>query len=635
MKGSTKKRSAAARKSGRGGKPSKQPATAALHLLPEPLLDLAIARLALTDELTERCRSHGATRLRDLLAPPSQSEPADAWLDAGATEQIRSALTAVLAAGLAQFDPAAEALDWATLRTRLEAPLDEQQRALLADLLGFDRGPRSPAELAMQHRVGLSVATEWFEQVRVRLHERAPALVSRLRYEIGRELQAADGVVHGPMVAPGTLLQVLAEATSDHELGLRLVAFCFPQDFHLHLGRLAGISPRRFRSLLRAVRRLVVPHRLPLALNDLVAELAAEGIEAPRGLLVHLLRTELRVAVQIDARVGEVAVPDPRSPTSRLFELFAEVGQPMTLDDILFAYRERYRRASRRVLEQRLRRCSAFVMLGPNRWSLRRWHGDDLAAVAPLVDKVARAVCAEGRRSNVAVLLADERPDDRTIWLVLDQLGNDPRVRLLGRGELCPATNSRSQVLDDLLREFRRAAGDVVASMFIANHPPERRRIVRRLLDWNRLFVTPAADRVDLLTNYPFNEERLKRLLALVGKHLATRTGYAHVTALKAALDKTDLGGSWLTPDLLADVLRRNSRFDVLPGGLVGRADLNLTNALRRAVRGALREAQRAMSVDEIVRARPELAEFTSCLAALLIDDPLVEGSDGGHFALL
>ena len=233
------------------------------------------------------------------------------------------------------------------------------------------------------------------------------------------------------------------------------------------------------------------------------------------------------------------------------------------------------------------------------------------------------------------MLLADERPDDRTIWLVLDQLGNDPRVRLLGRGELCPATNSRSQVLDDLLREFRRAAGDVVASMFIANHPPERRRIVRRLLDWNRLFVTPAADRVDLLTNYPFNEERLKRLLALVGKHLATRTGYAHVTALKAALDKTDLGGSWLTPDLLADVLRRNSRFDVLPGGLVGRADLNLTNALRRAVRGALREAQRAMSVDEIVRARPELAEFTSCLAALLIDDPLVEGSDGGHFALL
>lgn len=605
------------------------------QILPDALLDLSLERLALTEELTELCRGHGIATVRDLLDLPLAKRRTDPWFDAEAAEQVRFALGQVLAAGLAQFEPTDALFDWSSLRARLEAPLDEAERRLLGQLIGFDQPPRSPAELAIQHAVTLPVVTEWTEQLRVRLHERAPALVSRLRYEIGRELQAADGVVHGHLVARGTLLQTLAEATDDRELGLRLVAFCFPQDFHLRFGRLAGVAPRRFRRLLRALRRIVVPHRLPLRISELSAQLAAENLEAPHGLLVHLLRTELRVAVQIDARIGEVAVPDPRSATSRLFELFAELNTSMTLDDLQFAYRDRYRRASRSALEQRLRSCSAFIMLGPNRWSLRRWHGAELAAVAPLVDKVARRVCAEGGRHDVAKLFGDERPDDRTIWLVLDQLGKDPRVRLLGRGELCPATHNRSQVLDELLREFRRAAGDVVVSMFVANHPPERRRLVRRLLEWNRLFVTPAEDRVDTLTNYPFNEERMKRLLELVSQHLAKRTGYAHVSALKAALDRTDLGGSWLTPELLSDVLRRHSSFDVLPGGLVGRADLGLGHALRRALRQALREARQAMSVDDIVRVRPELAEFAGCLAALLADDPLVQGSDGGHFALL
>jgi hypothetical protein len=218
---------------------------------------------------------------------------------------------------------------------------------------------------------------------------------------------------------------------------------------------------------------------------------------------------------------------------------------------------------------------------------------------------------------------------------VLDRLSRDPRVRPLGRGELCPATHKRSQVLEQLLVDFRRAAGDVVLGLFLQNQPEPRRRLVQRLLRENRLFVAPAGDRIDLLSNYPFNEERLQRLLAVVNQHLERRSGYAQLTALKAAVDRTDLGGGWLLPELLGDLLRRHGSFEVLPGDLIVRAELGIGAFLRRAMHKALRDAGMPLSVDEILRARPDLIEFAGCLHELLGTDPLVQTPDGCRFTLL
>ena len=94
----------------------------------------------------------------------------------------------------------------------------------------------------------------------------------------------------------------------------------------------------------------------------------------------------------------------------------------------------------------------------------------------------------------------------------------------------------------------------MVTSLFLQNQPPDRRRLVQRLLRENRLFVMPSDDRIDVLSNYPFNQERLQQLIDLVKHQLDQRTGYAQVAALKAAVDRTDLGGTWLTPMLLADL---------------------------------------------------------------------------------
>jgi hypothetical protein len=343
----------------------------------------------------------------------------------------------------------------------------------------------------------------------------------------------------------------------------------------------------------------------------------------------------LRLTIQNGGDGGDRIVPDPRSPAARLADLLHEVGSPMRLDDLVYAYRERFRRASRHGIEQRLRSDQAFVMLGPEMWSLRRWHELELQAIAPLVDRMARRVIACGGRQNIAILLADEKADDRTIWLVLDRLSVDPRVRVLGRGDLCAASHARSQVLDQLLVDFRRAAGDVVMSMFLGNQPPERRRLVERLLKSNRLFVIPAPDRVDTLSNYPFNAERLSRLVALVEQQLEKRAGYAHVSSLKAAVDATDLGGDWLSPMLLADLLRRHGPFDVLPGDVISRRSLDLPAFLMRQVRQALRDASAALSVEEILSARPDLVEFSACIRAMLATDPMLQTPDGAHYSLV
>lgn len=607
-------------------------------LLPACLLQLELRHLSVPAELGAALRARGLDTVGDLLGLPTGEFAVDAELGPRAAEALRAALEPLLLAGLRDLVPetaSTPAIAWLRLQDQLLAPLAEDERQLLRQVLGIGVPPLSLTAIARRDDRDLRAIEDLAAGIRTRLHEAPAAGLERLRCELEREFRAFDGVVDDQHLAIGSVLHTVARGANDPQLALRLAAFCFPQDVHLHGGQLIGVSPRRFRRLERQLRAQVVPHRLPLAIDALLAELGSRQVEAPRGVVLHLLRAVLHVNIEIDGEQGEVAVPDPRSPAARLADLLAEVGRPMPLEDLVFAYRERFHRASRHGIVQRLRRDPTFVMVGPDVWSLRTWHQQDLAAVAPLVEQVARRICTEGGKQSVAALLAASSADPRAVWLVQDRLAADPRVRLLGRGEVCPATHKRSQVLEQLLHDFRRAAGDVVTSLFVQNQPAARRRLVSRLLRENRLFVTPSDDRIDVLANYPFNQERLQRLLELVQHQLTQRTGYAQASALKAAVDRAELGGTWLTPTLLADLLRRHGPFEVLPGGLVGKRELGLGARLMRTVRQALRDAGAPVSVEEILRARPDLAEFTSCLQDLLRQDPMVQSPDGARFTLV
>ena len=607
------------------------------HVLPPFLLQLQFDRLSLSTDLAALLHTHGVKRVVDLCQLPDEVFANTGWLGVMHTTELREALDRAVYHGLGQLFAAELAEDraWPRVKEQLFGCLDPAEAALLDAMLGIERTPCTVAAFALRQGIAPAEAETLATQTRNRLRTEVGPLVQTLEHEMRAEFQAFDGFVDCRHLAVGSTLHQIREGSRQNLLPLRLCAFLFASDCHLQGNALVGMSPRRCRKLVRALHRLVSPGRLPLPLTQLTSELQAEQIEASRGLLVHLLRTEIRVAVELDAEQGETAVPDPRSTTRRLQDLLAELGQPTPFEEIVYAYRERYRRANRSTIEQRLRQDPTVLQLGKKLWSLRKWHERDFVGIDLLVDKAARKLCAEGGRRSVAELLADEALDERSIYLVLDRLSEDPRVRLLGRGEACPATHKRSQVLEQLLLDFRRAAGEVVETMFLANQPQPRRRLVRRLLRENRLFVAPAENRIDTLSNYPLNKERMARLIGVVKEQLATRTGYAHASALKATIDKTDLGGSWLTPVLLEDILRRNAPFEVLPGGLIARRQLHLGESIVRLARQALRETGVSMSVEDMVRVRPQLAEFVSFVAPLLVADPTVHTTRGQYFTLL
>ena len=611
------------------------PVPSAVRVLPAGLLQFAVERLPLPAEVAASLQQHGVATVQDLVRLPAAAFHKRGWFRPEHVDAVRRALAAIVRDGIAACDPDAAAGAFRDLRDELLGCLGAEERALVVELVGFEGPPVPRLDLARRRGLSAQALEDRAEQVRGRLHQTAPALLGRLRYEVGRDLANAGGVLPGTAASAGSLLQLIAEGSGHPLLGARLCAFCFPRDVTLHRDQLCAIAPRALRRLLRALPRIVSPHRLPLPVATVEDELAGEQLAAPRELLRHLLRAELRLEIGTGDDGEPAVVPDPRGPSARLVDLLLDFGKPAQLDDVVYAYRDRFRRASRRRIEQRLLQNPVFVQLGPTTWSLRRWHKAELDAVEPLVDRVARGIASVDGRRRVADLLEGQPVDERTIWLVLDRLTVDPRVRLLGRGEVCPATHEQSRVLAQLLTDFRRAGGDVVTSLFVQNQPPQRRRLVESLLRHNRLFVNTAPDRVDVLTNYPFNSERLRRLINLVGHQLEQRGGRMTVLAAKQVLDGTDLGGSWLSPMLLADLLRRHGPFELLADDVICARELRLGASLLRTVRQALREAAVPLSVDEILQARPELAEFAGCLHDLIAGDPLLQTPDGDRFTLM
>lgn len=631
--------------SNKSDKPRKK-GPAAQRLLPIALWELPLTKLRLEEDLTARLNEHDLWTVGDILKLPVKEFAKKGRLPDADREAFSDALERVLADGLRQFGSSTTE-DWPTLRAQLLGPLDEPARRILVAAVGIDDPPL--ARQALVQLLGSAQLDESLDHVRSTLLHHNTSLLQRMQDEVEGEFAAFDGILMPMHAAAGSLVSILSAEGDDPTLGLRLIAFCLPHRCHLHRGVLHGVPARRFRELLRTLPQLVPQHRLPLPIDTISKQLNERGIDVPRGTLLHVLRTEMRTGIELDGKLGEVAVPDPRTPSARLAEILEELREPTSLTDLVFAYRERFRFASQQHLLRHLSRSSAFLRIGDATWALRHWCEQDLDDCAALTEHVVRRICSESHRQNVLELVREEwllanpeldgeggidEYEPRTAWLVLDRLVDDVRVRLLGRGEACAADQTQSSVMRRLQRGFRRAAGEVVKGLFIQNQAEHQRRLVLRLLNHNRAFVQPDEDRIDTLSNYPFNAERMQRLIKMVLEHLQKRTGYAQAEALCDAVNETDLGGDWLSADLLSDILRRNGPFELLAPGIVALKDLALPSILMRSARQALRSAREAVTIDDVVRARPDLAEFTDCLAELLMDDPLVQSPDGKYFVL-
>lgn len=604
---------------------------AAAPLLPSSLREVPLREAGIVDPLLRELLDLGCTTVGHVLTLPAGLFEAGALLGPASASTVRDALGRLLSPALApvEDEPEQDAADWPTMRARLLAALDDESRNWFCSRVGLaDSGAPSRASDATPSR---ELCQRRDDAVRARLTTRAPSLVQRLRRDYLRELDAFEGAVPADRLAPGSSLHAIGKGSGDAMLPLRLLAFCFPNEAFVDGACVSSIPPRTWHAFRQRLRQLTAPRCLPVRLEDLAHGLADAQETPPRGVVLKLVAELPRLEVRIDDRLGEVVQKAQPELARRLERILVERGAPMRFLDLVFDYRERFQSANEGALLSRLRKSDRFVQLGEDLWSLAFWHQDELQQLRPELDRVCHAICEGTEKQRISSLF---RGDDRSLWLLQGLVRRDARVRWLGRGEACPASLRRSRVLDQLLRDFRRAAGEVPMSRFVQNQAPERKRLVERLLCQNRLFVFPAEDRIDVLTNYPFNEERLSRLTQLVDAFLARRNGYAPLQAVLDEVNRCDLGGSWLHPTLLGELLRRHGPFETMPGGFVARKSMGLVGWLMRRARAALREANLPLSVGEMLAQRPELAEFADCLADLLEKDPLVATKDGQRYQI-
>jgi hypothetical protein len=604
--------------------------SAVQQLLPKNLWGLPLARLPLNEDLTNRLTEQGLLTLGEVLLIPAQ-ELANGSIISGEDQQaLQSCLASVLADGLMQFD-ASQTATWSTMKAQLFGPLEELSRSLLKAAVGIDAHPKTRSEL--MEMAGDTRLDEHLQSIRTKLVRSNTTLVPLMQQELDREFAAFDGILYAGHSARGSIVDIITDATGDAALGLRLLAFCLPDRCHFHRGVLHGVSPRRFRDLLRRLPQIVPQHRLPLAVDLIIEHLADRDVVVPRGVLLHVLRSELRTAIELDGEHGEIAVPDPRSPGARLIDILKEIGEPTDICDLIFAYRERFRFASKQRLQHHLTTNSCFLRIAKETWSLRQWHEAELDDCREIAEQIARQITAAEQRLDIFELVTIDH-DERTAWLVLDNLSTDPRIRMLGRGQACSAERTQSSVMQHLNSVFKKAAGDVVTALFIENQPATQRRLIHRLLNHNRAFVHSGPNRIDTITNYPFNTQRINDLTTMVRENLQKRAGYAHIDAILETVNNANLGGDWLTTDLLADILRRNGPFEQITSKIVALESMSLPTVLRKSARQALRALGEAVTIDDLAHVRADLVEFVECLPELLLSDPLVQSPDGKYFIL-
>lgn len=606
------------------------------ELLPAVLLDFSLAGLPLSTSLRQRLAELGMDTVRNVFDVPVEVLAHEQTVGEAGLEELRSALDQLIRAGTDQAAGQRDSSqDFARFVSQLLGALDHPQQLLLRQRLGLDRSPRRLQEIAADLRLTHEQALALERDTRLALHHHNPELLTRLREEAEREHRAFEGMLRADQLAAGTILHSAVKSTGDTLLPLRLLRFCFPRVFYLYGELLTKIPPaiwRRFRTVLKHYSN---PKLLPVPLYEVELHVSAIIDPIPRGLMIYLLRERHHLAITIDPRQGEVLERVRNAVADRLHAILETAGAPTSAEDLLFTFRDRHGHARMDHILESLRTDERFLEVARQQWGLRAHSRQVLQTAASEAEHIARHIVTQGRRHNIFAIGTQHGLPEHTVYLVIDCLRRNSSLRYLGRGEFCPATVKMSGVMKKIVRDFQRAMGAVVFSRFLRNQKRDRRRLIHRLLTANRMFVEPGPDRIDLLSNYPFNEGRMRRLLATVGRYLDQHASHASALDLIEHLNDTDLGGGWLTEHLLTDILRRNSSFELLPGGLVAQRSLGLGGWIQHRAREALREMGTALTIGEVLAEHPELAAFEECLAELLGNDPMVVSDDGIHYRVV
>ncbi|MCA8956598.1 MAG: hypothetical protein KDC87_11025 [Planctomycetes bacterium] len=607
------------------------------ELLPPSLLAFPLNGLGFAQSLAKALQGLGITTVAELINSSGEQLRQNASIGEDGIARIRTELDRLVRIGIDQtidLGSGTRVLDFYGLLSQMLTALDEQQTTLFRLRIGIDCGRASLRRVAQVLSISREAAGILEESTRMALQQHTPALLDRLRQEAHRELRTLGGMVHCELLTPRTLLSSAAQCTGDKHLPLRLLRFCFARELHLYGDFLTTLAPAAYRRFRRVLRWSTARDRLPVPLMEVEQQLARVVQPVPRGLVKHLLTAHERLVIRRDSEAGEVVHRGLHSVPDRIAAILADLDRPTSAEDILFHYRDRHHLGNLARLQDHLRADPRFLEVGHAVWSLRSEHLDELATAKPEAEAIADVILAQRGRQSVFSLHKEAMIPERTTFLVIACLRQDPRLRYLGQGTFCQR-GARSTVMEEIREAMQRAMGEIVCSRFIDNSHPRRQRLVSRLLHDNQAFVEPCEDRVDLLTNYPFNKERLWRLNHMIVAQLEAGRGYAHATELLETLNATDLGGDWLTEHMLLDLLRRNFPYELLPGGLVAQPHLGLGGWIQQRARTALRQACESMSVAELIADTPELAAFSESLEELLERDPMVQRVDGLRYAVV
>lgn len=593
---------------------------------PTRFLRTSLLRLALPARLRRALAAGGYKTLGDLrCADPHQL----AALPAVGAKGVRT-LREALARGFA-LKPSLRArrrLLGSTGLERMLRRMNPAERRLVELCIGLNGSRPTQAQLATALEIPLAAIGANVARARAALEVRGGSILRRVREAATAELHAQGGALHAAHVAAASPLRTLSRTAADPLLALRLLAFLRPDALALVgdvlLDLPAATYPRVARELTRAVSGL----SLPMPLREVHAHLTAAGLaQLPRGVFEALLQRVPRLQILVDPRLGEVLDRRPVAVTTRIEEILRRAPAALQASDILFAYRDRFGSARRTRLIDALHAERVFLRVGPDEWDLRERHLDELELAQPEADRVRDHIMASDGAVSL-VDLVEPGASPRLVYLVRDLLHHDPTLRSLGRGLFCARGLRVSSHVKTLRLELRRAMGEVPLQRFLSNQPESVRQIRARLLAENRLFVSSAPDRVDMITNYPLNDERLRRLLQAVETLIEEAGGHDRLDRLAAKMRTDEVGGSFLTPHFLADILHRHGRFETIADDIITTAASGMRHSLLSRVRAVVRSADRALSVHEILAASPDLAEFAAGLPDLLRSDPLVQLRD-------
>jgi hypothetical protein len=598
-----------------------------LDWLPDSWLELRLEDLGFDADDGSRLTADGARTLRDLLLGRGPADPRLRGLVRRSLERHAAGAAAPRAADHGDGSVAA-------ILDRCRAGLEPPEQQLLDHLLGLGRRPTALPRAALFLRLPVQEAEQLAGGLRQRLRASFADRLAQLAAEARAALAVHEGVVGVDDLALGTALHGAARSGTDPGVPLRLLAFTHPERWCFEAERLCATTADQLRLVIRALRRAMRSDQPPVAVATLTAAVAEALPSCPPGVIVHALRRILGYSLSLHPDRGEVVTVRRTSLAARLEALLDEAGAPVALDDLLFAYRDRHGRASRRRIADALRSHGVFLEIAPSRWSLHARHVDELELLRPEAERLAAAAVQRDERLSLGEHVGRGAISERSAFLLADLLRRAPELRALGRGDFVPRARGLSDTVQRLVAELQRAMGEVPFSRFLQNQPPRRHRLVARLLRCNRRFVSPAPDRIDLAENYPLAGDRLRMILHEVRICLEEGAGYATVARARRALDSAGLGGVFLSEHLLLDIVRRHGEFELLPGGWIAAPGTGLARWIQRTAREILRSHLGGLTHQQIVAERPELAEFRECLAELLEQDPLVQTADGLHYQL-